>query len=88
MKKFTISTATQKKAEKRAADLPLLNNSIRKGLSMGIDKELMDILVCPKCKGDLELTKEEDGLSCKPCALKYPIKEGIPIMLIDEALPL
>ena len=55
---------------------------------MGIDKELMDILVCPKCKGDIELTKEQDGLACKPCALKYPIKEDIPIMLIDEALPL
>ena len=55
---------------------------------MGIDKELLDILVCPKCKGDLELTQEEDGLICKNCALKYPIKDDIPIMLIDEALPL
>ena len=55
---------------------------------MGIDKELLDILVCPKCKGDLELSENEDGLVCKPCALKFPIKEDIPIMLIDEALPL
>jgi uncharacterized protein len=55
---------------------------------MGIDKELLEILVCPKCKGDLELLPAEDGLACKPCALKYPIKEDIPIMLIDEALPL
>ena len=55
---------------------------------MGIDKELLDILVCPKCKGDLELVEEEDGLTCKACALKYPIKDDIPIMLIDEALPL
>ena len=55
---------------------------------MAIDKELLEILVCPKCKGDLELAQEEDGLTCKPCALKYPIKEDIPIMLIDEALPL
>ena len=55
---------------------------------MGIDKELLDILVCPKCKGDLELTQEEDGLKCKTCELKYPIKDDIPIMLIDEALPL
>ena len=55
---------------------------------MGIDKELLDILVCPKCKGDLELSENEDGLVCKPCALKYPIKEDIPIMLIDEAHPL
>ena len=55
---------------------------------MGIYKELLYILVCPKCKGDLELTQAEDGLACKPCALKYPIKEDIPIMLIDEAHPL
>ncbi len=55
---------------------------------MGIDKELMDILVCPRCKEDLELAENEDGLVCKPCALKYPIKDDIPIMLIDEALPL
>jgi uncharacterized protein len=55
---------------------------------MGIDKELLDILVCPKCKGDIELTQEEDGLSCKTCELKYPIKDDIPIMLIDDALPL
>ena len=55
---------------------------------MGIDKELLDILVCPKCKGDLELTEEEYGLKCKACSLKYPIKDDIPILLIDEALPL
>jgi uncharacterized protein len=55
---------------------------------MGIDKELLEILVCPKCKGDLEMSDNEDGLTCKACALKYPIKDDIPIMLIDEALPL
>jgi uncharacterized protein len=55
---------------------------------MAIDKELLEILVCPKCKGDLEMSENEDGLDCKPCALKYPIKDDIPIMLIDEALPL
>ena len=55
---------------------------------MGIDKELLDIQVCPNCKGDIELSENEDGLVCKPCALKYPIKEDIPIMLIDEAVPL
>ena len=45
---------------------------------MGIDKELLDILVCPKCKGDLELSEGEDSLICKTCSLKYPIKEDIP----------
>ena len=55
---------------------------------MGIDKELLDILVCPKCKGDLEMSQNEDGLVCIPCALKCPIKDDIPIMLLEEALPL
>ena len=55
---------------------------------MAIDKELLDILVCPKCKGDLELSTNEDSLSCKACSLKYPIRDNIPVMLIDEALPL
>jgi hypothetical protein len=55
---------------------------------MGIDKELLDILVCPKCKGDLELAENEESLNCKACSLRYLIKEDIPVMLIDEALPL
>ncbi len=52
---------------------------------MPIDQELLDILACPKCKGDLTLTKSQDGLVCSACALKYHIKDDIPIMLIDEA---
>ena len=54
---------------------------------MGVSKELLEILVCPKCKGDLELTPKEDGLICKACCLVYEIREEIPIMLIDEAKP-
>ncbi|MCL6582851.1 MAG: Trm112 family protein [bacterium] len=55
---------------------------------MSIDKELLEILVCPKCKGDLELTPEEDGFICRNCKLKYPIRDGIPVMLIEEAIKL
>ena len=47
-----------------------------------------EILVCPKCKGDLILTEAQDGLICYACALKYEIKDDIPIMLIDEAMPI
>ena len=54
---------------------------------MAISKELLDILACPKCKGDIFLNKAGDGLICKACKLLYPIKEDIPVMLIDEALP-
>jgi uncharacterized protein len=55
---------------------------------MSLNKELLDILCCPKCKGDIVLTKEEDGLVCYACKLMYPIKDDIPIMLIDEAIPI
>ncbi|MFP4071440.1 MAG: Trm112 family protein [Desulfovibrionales bacterium] len=55
---------------------------------MALNKELLDILACPKCKGDLELTPEKDGLICRNCALVYPIEEDIPIMLVEEAVPL
>ncbi len=55
---------------------------------MQISKELLDILACPKCKGDIFLTQKQDGLVCKSCRLIYPIKDDIPVMLIDEALPL
>jgi len=54
---------------------------------MPLSKELLDILACPKCKGDISLNRAGDGLICKACRLVYPIKDDIPVMLIDEALP-
>ncbi len=50
-----------------------------------LDKELLDILACPKCKGDLEYDVENEKLICHSCKLKYAIEDDIPIMLIDEA---
>ncbi len=55
---------------------------------MAINERLLAILVCPKCKGDLVLTENSDGLICNACKLKYEIKDDIPIMLIDQAIPL
>jgi uncharacterized protein YbaR (Trm112 family) len=55
---------------------------------MPINKDLLEILACPKCKGDLRLTEKEDGLICEQCKLLYEIKDDIPIMLIEEAKPL
>lgn len=52
---------------------------------MTFDKELLEILVCPRCKGVMQITEAEDGLICETCQLLYPIREGIPIMLADEA---
>ncbi len=54
-----------------------------------VAEELLDVLACPACKGDIELTEyEEDkyGIECLKCKHIYPIKDGIPIMLIDEAI--
>ncbi len=59
----------------------------KEGETMPLSKELLDILACPKCKGEIFLNQSEDGLICKTCRLVYPIKEEIPVMLIDEALP-
>jgi uncharacterized protein YbaR (Trm112 family) len=53
-----------------------------------LDKELLDILACPKCKGDLEYDRDNDKLICHACKLVYRVEDDIPIMLIDEAEPL
>jgi len=50
-----------------------------------ISEELLQILVCPKCKGELEYDRENSRLICHNCRLKYEIRDDIPIMLIDEA---
>ncbi len=52
---------------------------------MPIEKDLLEILACPKCKGEIHLTDSGDGLVCDACKLKYPVKDDIPVMLIDEA---
>ncbi|WP_291321017.1 Trm112 family protein [Desulfonatronospira sp.] len=54
---------------------------------MSLNKELLQILACPKCRSDLSLVGEEEGLQCVQCALVYPIREEIPVMLIHEAIP-
>ncbi len=51
-----------------------------------MDEELLEILACPKCKGALKLTPEESELRCEGCRLSYRIDDGIPILLIDEAI--
>ncbi|WP_353683928.1 Trm112 family protein [Thermodesulfovibrio sp. 3907-1M] len=55
---------------------------------MPLDKELLEIIVCPKCKEDLVYEEDEERLVCKNCSVYYPIKEGIPILLIEEAIPI
>jgi uncharacterized protein len=53
-----------------------------------LDPKLLEILVCPKCRGELLLREEPPSLVCNNCRLVYEIRDGIPILLIDEAKPL
>jgi len=50
-----------------------------------IDPELLEILACPACKGDLIYDEKNHKLVCEKCRLKYPVKDDIPIMLVDQA---
>ncbi|HXF67180.1 MAG TPA: Trm112 family protein [Burkholderiales bacterium] len=50
-----------------------------------MDSKLLDILVCPLCKGPLLYRKAQAELVCRPCRLAYPIKDDIPVMLEEEA---
>lgn len=52
-------------------------------------KELIEILVCPKCRGGLRETgaDAQRGLLCEACGLVYPVQDGIPVMLIEQAVP-
>jgi uncharacterized protein YbaR (Trm112 family) len=52
---------------------------------MPLDERLLDILACPKCKGDLEYDSADKKLICGQCRLKYRVENDIPVMLIDEA---
>jgi uncharacterized protein YbaR (Trm112 family) len=54
----------------------------------GVDPKLLDILVCPLTKGPLEYDADADELISRQAGLAYPIRDGIPIMLVDEARPL
>lgn len=57
---------------------------------MTVDPKLLEILACPKCKGDLEYldTPEEESFHCQACQLRFRVEDGIPNFLIDEAEPL
>ena len=52
---------------------------------MTLPPELIAILVCPQCKGELVMEPDETGFNCHACRLRYPVREGIPVMLVDEA---
>lgn len=55
---------------------------------MALSDEILEVLCCPKCKGDLEYEKRKNILICKSCKLAYKIEDDIPVMLVEEAIPL
>lgn len=55
---------------------------------MTLSPQLLAILVCPKCKGTLAFGEVEQALDCSACRLRYPVRDDIPVMLVDEATPL
>ena len=52
---------------------------------MTLDPELLEILVCPNDRGDIQVLEQEQVIVCQKCGYRYPIRDGIPVMLIDEA---
>ncbi len=54
---------------------------------MPIDARLLAILVCPACRGRVRADAGDEGIECESCGRVYPVRDGIPIMLVDEAKP-
>jgi uncharacterized protein YbaR (Trm112 family) len=50
-----------------------------------LDAELLEILVCPNDRGDVDYLEDEQVIVCRSCGYRYPVRDGIPVMLIDEA---
>ena len=63
-------------------------NKMKNKMHTPVAKELLDILACPRCKNEVTLTQDGRGLVCEQCSVVYEIRDGIPVMLIDEAVPL
>lgn len=54
---------------------------------MPVNRDLLGILACPRCKGEVVLNGRGDGIECSACRVTYPVRDDIPVMLVDEALP-
>jgi len=54
---------------------------------MAVDERLLEILVCPACRGEVEYKERRKVILCAACGLQFPVRDGIPVMLVDEASP-
>lgn len=52
---------------------------------MAVDRKLIDLLVCPACRGSIEYKDRRNLIICMSCGLQYPVRDGIPVMLVEEA---
>ena len=52
---------------------------------MAVDAKLLELLVCPACHGEVEHKDRRKLIICTQCGLQYPVRDGIPVMLVDEA---
>jgi uncharacterized protein YbaR (Trm112 family) len=52
---------------------------------VAVDAKLIDLLVCPACHGDIEYKDRRNLIICTQCGLQYPVRDGIPVMLVEEA---
>nr|WP_308390065.1 Trm112 family protein [Acidithiobacillus sp. AMEEHan] len=53
-----------------------------------MDRRLLDLLACPACKGSLQPCAEQRALCCQHCKLRFPVRDGIPVLLLEDAEPL
>jgi uncharacterized protein YbaR (Trm112 family) len=69
----------------RAADGVMRGRAVMESTRMPVDPELLEILACPNCKTKVDVVKDGAALKCAQCKRVYPVKDDIPVMLIDEA---
>ncbi len=84
----TLSTDKGRAEENKEVDLTgkeLLYKIAQRRDMMALDPQILEILACPVCKEEVKLTADDKGLKCVKCHRVYPIKDDIPVMLIDEA---
>src|SRR3954466_778053 len=82
-----VGEGPSKLAKERSSTASIRLSPSRRSFRMTLSPQLLAILVCPKCKGPLEYRETEPSLVCHHCRLRYPVRDDIPIMLLDEATP-
>ena len=83
-KKAILKKKTVKKTPRVRKKINSRVKTVKNSIKDPIPKDLFDILACPMCKGDLRYDAQKTALLCKKCSIKFPIRDGIPILLPPE----